>query len=51
MRKIIKQNDKATVCANNKCLTVYGEAARIVNTIAIITALVIGIALLAKSVD
>lgn len=42
------QNNKATVCADKNCITVYGDTAKIVNRIAIGTAVVIGLALLAK---
>lgn len=41
-------SEKATVCAKNSCVTVYGEAARIVNAIVIITVALIAITLIAK---
>lgn len=43
------QNDKATVCSRNHCVTVYGNTARIVNGIAVTAAALIALALLAKA--
>lgn len=43
------QNEKATVCAQNNCVTVYGDTARIVNGIAVTAAALIALALLAKA--
>lgn len=43
------QNDKATVCAGNNCATVYGDTAKVVNTIAVVGAAVGLIALIAKA--
>lgn len=45
----MKYNNKATVCANRNCITVYGEAAKVINAIALTTAAVIAIALIAKA--
>lgn len=42
------QNDKATVCADKNCVTVYGDTAKVVNAIAVTTAALVGIVLLAK---
>jgi hypothetical protein len=50
MNKLYRYNERATVCAKNNCVTVYGETARIVNTIAVFTAAIIAIALIAKAV-
>jgi len=50
MKKIYKYNERATVCTKNNCVTVYGETARVVNTIAVFTAAIIAIALIAKAV-
>jgi hypothetical protein len=48
MNKVYKYNERATVCANKNCVTVYGETARVVNTIAVFTAAIVAIALIAK---
>ena len=50
MSKIYKynQNNKATVCADKNCITVYGDAANIVNAVAISVAVFAAVALLAK---
>lgn len=39
---------KATVCFKNNCVTVYDEAAEVLNAIAITAGLVIAFALVAK---
>lgn len=49
MNKIYKYNNSATVCANKNCVTVYGEAARIINTIAVCAVLIVAIAYVAKA--
>ncbi|MDI5897668.1 hypothetical protein [Flavobacterium yafengii] len=41
---------KATVCFKNNCVTVYDEAAEILNTIAITAGLFIALALVAKAI-
>lgn len=43
------QNNKATVCADKNCVTVYGETAKIVNGIVIAAVVFVGLALLAKA--
>jgi len=51
MKYLKKYNqEKAMVCAKNNCITVYGEPARIINNIAVFTALFIGIAIIAKAI-
>ncbi len=40
---------KATVCFKNSCVTVYDEVAEVVNVIAIATALIIAVSLVAKA--
>jgi hypothetical protein len=42
------QNNKAIVCANKNCITVYGTTAIFVNAIAIIAAVLAAIALFNK---
>jgi hypothetical protein len=42
------QNNKATVCADKNCVTVYGDTAKIVNAVAITAAALVAVALLAK---
>jgi hypothetical protein len=42
-------NNKATVCANKVCATVYGETARIVNTIVVAVVFVVGVTIIAKA--
>ena len=42
-------SEKATVCKKNSCITVYGETANIINTIAIMTTALIAIGLIAKA--
>ena len=50
MNKIVNYNgEKATVCAENTCVTVYGEAAKFVTAVAVCTVGVIAIALVAKA--
>lgn len=49
MNTITKYSQQATVCNNKSCITVYGETARIVNTIAIATVLLISLGLIAKA--
>ncbi|MBX3165131.1 MAG: hypothetical protein KF900_11695 [Bacteroidetes bacterium] len=44
-----RQNNKAKVCADKNCVTVYGDTAKIVNGIAITTVAFVGLALLAKA--
>lgn len=43
------QNNKATVCADKNCVTVYGETAKIVNGIVLAAVIFVGLALLAKA--
>ncbi|MCZ8297027.1 MAG: hypothetical protein ACK5RV_00145 [Flavobacterium sp.] len=44
-------HEKATVCHNSTCVTVYGDTARIVNDI-VVTAVAIGmVALIFKSLE
>lgn len=40
--------EKATVCSENNCITVYGRTAQTVNTIVVAVALLIGFSLLVK---
>ena len=49
MKNIYKYNERATLCANNNCVTVYGEAAKLINTIAVCAALIIAVAYVAKA--
>ena len=43
MSKIYKynQNEKATVCADKNCVTVYGDTAKVINGIAFAVAAII----------
>ena len=43
------RNEKATLCSNNNCVTVFGETAKVVNTLAVISAVIILAALVAKA--
>lgn len=50
MRNIRKYNqEKATVCASNTCITVHGEAAQFINVVAIVTTLVGAVILIDKA--
>lgn len=50
MNNIIKyEKQKATICSNNICVTVYDETAKIVNTIIIGTVLLVGVAVVMKA--
>ena len=40
------QRSKATVCNGNQCITVYGDAAKIIEHIAVAAAAIIAVALL-----
>ncbi|MBS1588355.1 MAG: hypothetical protein JST52_01950 [Bacteroidetes bacterium] len=42
------QNNKATVCVDKNCVTVYGDTAKVVNTIAVIFAILAVVTLLEK---
>jgi hypothetical protein len=50
MGKIARYNaDKATVCADDACVTVYGQAARFVNCVVVVATAFVAIALIAKA--
>ena len=49
MSNITKYTDKATVCTKGNCITVYGEAAKIVTTIAVVTTALVAVALIGKA--
>ena len=50
MNNLKKYNtDKATVCAKNTCVTVYGEAARIITVVTVSVALIFAISYVAKA--
>jgi hypothetical protein len=42
-------NNKATICADKTCVTVYGETARAMQQIALLVAIVIAIITIAKA--
>lgn len=42
------QDEKATVCVNKNCLTVYGSTARLMNGIAFVVFTIMAISVLAK---
>jgi len=44
------KNEKATVCANKTCVTVYGDTARVINNIVVFTVLVAALLYLAKAI-
>jgi len=49
MANVYKSKSKATVCNGNNCVTVYGEAAKIVEGIVVSTITILAIALLFKA--
>lgn len=50
MRNLKRYNsEKATICASNKCITVYGQTAQMLNTIAVVTAIFIAMAYITKA--
>tara|TARA_R100001015_G_C4633430_1_gene198355 strand:+ start:3367 stop:3531 length:165 start_codon:yes stop_codon:yes gene_type:complete len=44
-------NEQAKVCSGQKCMHVYGDAAKIINVIAIVTAIAIGGILINKALQ
>lgn len=42
-------NDKAVVCANNTCITVFGDTARVVNTLVLLAVFFVAAAWVAKA--
>ncbi len=42
------QNNKATVCADKNCVTIYSDTAKVVNAVAVNDAVKAAVALLAK---
>ncbi len=42
-------NDKATVCAGKNCITVYGEAARIISAVTVTAVIIVAAAYAAKA--
>jgi hypothetical protein len=49
MANLYKRNSKAMVCSRNTCITVYGDAARAINTIVVTTVAILAIATLVKA--
>lgn len=47
--KRFQHNPKATVCLKNNCVTVYDDAAELVNGIAVIASLIVAFSLVAKA--
>lgn len=43
------KNPKATLCVKNTCATVYGETARVVNSIVVVAVVFISVALISKA--
>lgn len=43
------QNNKATVCSANRCVTVFGDTARIVNGIVVTVTAIVALAALVKA--
>ena len=42
-------NNKATVCTGNTCVTVYGDVARTIQQIALLVAIMVAVATIAKA--
>lgn len=42
-------NEKATICNNSTCVTVFGDTAKLVNGIALTVAVVTALALISKA--
>jgi hypothetical protein len=42
--------EKATVCADKTCVTVYGETAKAINTVAVFAVFFVAIAVVAKAI-
>jgi hypothetical protein len=51
MNKLYKlsNNEKATICSKNNCVTVFGETAKLVNTITVCASILILGALVVKA--
>ena len=49
MANLYKRNSKATLCSSKNCVTVYGEAAKFVETLTVTTATIIAVVLLVKA--
>jgi len=49
MNYVSKYNNKATVCAGKNCVTVYGEAAKIITAVTLITVIIVAAAYIAKA--
>ncbi len=49
MNKMYKFNEKATLCSNGKCVTVYGDTAKMINTIMVLAVLVAVISYVSKA--
>lgn len=49
MNLISTKNEKATVCAKDTCVTVYGDTARIVNVLVLFAVFVTAVALIDKA--
>lgn len=52
MEKLYKksQGEKASLCLQNNCVTVYGETAKVINALTAIASIVILIALVSKAI-
>ena len=49
MKMLAKRgSEKATVCSNNNCITVYGRTAELINILAITAALLITVSVISK---
>lgn len=49
MKKVSKYyNNKATVCADQNCVTVYGKTAEIVNAVVVTAVVISAVALISK---
>ena len=45
----VSNENKATVCLNNNCITVYNDLATVINTIALATTIVIALSIVSKA--
>ncbi len=50
MSNLYQYNEKVTLCADKNCITVYGDAAKLINAIVITAVVLIAIALVVKAV-
>ncbi|XVJ66838.1 MAG: hypothetical protein HEQ40_11990 [Lacibacter sp.] len=49
MKNLYNTNEKATVCAEDTCVTVYGDTAKLIQAVVLCTVLVVSVAYIAKA--